>query len=406
MTETLLGKIIRHRRNGSLAVTARRYLRSILTGRGGAVWSLFVPVCVAAALSPLAAISGLALLGVDLAVPSRRVVRHARNGTSAAPLTVEVVIVTWNGADLLRTCLPSVVEAARYSPVPATIMVVDNASTDDTIELLETNFPTVRVLRLAENFGFGGGNNRGVAASSADVVLLLNNDMVVERDFIQPLLYALRQPETFAATSQIMMRASVRREETGRTTGAFRSGKFHVAHAPLGDADLQRGVIPVFWAGGGSMAVRREQFLAMGGFAQHYEPFYWEDTDLSYRALKAGFQVFMVPQSKVLHLHQSTTSRFPRAVVQRVVRRNEYLFTWTNLHDWRWLSSHFLLIPTYLMHEIRAGGTRVAVGALLMAFARLPSVVKARAAARRESLMSDRAVVGRFAPISSGAFAE
>ncbi len=402
--ESLLRKTLRHYSGGTLFRAVRQYL--LRSGQFERVCSATLAALASVLVVPLAAVIGITLWGSDLRPPRARrtIVPSSDNDRQIG--SVELIVLTWNGADLLRKCLPSVVEAARNSPVPATILVVDNGSVDDTVPMLAASFPSVRVLSLPENYGFGQGNNRGVAASTADVVLLLNNDMVVDKDFVGPLLVSLREPATFAATSQIMMPDGVRREETGLTTGAFRSGRFQVAHAWHADGDDDHEAIPVFWAGGGSMAVRREHFVAMGGFDALYAPIYWEDVGLSYRARKLGLQVLMVPRSKVLHLHRSTMRRFPPAMVQRVVRRNEYLFTWANLHDWRWLATHVLLMPVNLAREIRADGPAVAVGALLMAMARLPAVVASRTSARRESVMTDRAVVGQFAPVALAGGAE
>ncbi len=408
----LVKKALRHRRQATLAVTVRRYLLERvgmttfpaprfgheLFSRASSV-AVFLLACLLVA--PLAAGVGFALCVSDLYSPrARRRPVPAMSGSGQIG-SVEIIVLTWNGADLLRKCLPSVVDAASRSPVPATVMVVDNGSIDDTITMLATSFPAVRVLQLPENFGFVVGNNRGVEASLADVVLLLNNDMLVDKDFVAPLIEALYHPDTFASTSQIIMREGVRREETGLTTGAFQFGRFQVVHAPIaGDAVIDQ--TPVLYAGGGSMAVRRDQFLSMGGFCALYRPIYWEDVDLSYRARKGGFQVLLASQSKVLHLHRSTMSRFPAAKVQRIVRRNEYLFIWANMHDSRWLASHLVLLPLHMVRELRADGPAVAVGAFLMAVARLHEALTARIDARRHSTMTDRAVVGRFEPRGIG----
>lgn len=416
MVGSLLGlvmKVSRHRREGTLLITTRRYL----LGRIGLTSSAFstaprrlrdyvgssaVAFLVALMSAPIAAGLAAVFYVSDLLTSQYR--RHSgkqlRESTQVS--SVELIVLTWNGADLLRKCLPSVVEAARNCPIPATVLVVDNGSVDDTIPLLNLSFPTVRVLKLSENLGFVLGNNQGVKASSADVVLLLNNDMLVDKDFVGPLIEALSDPNTFAATSQIMMRDGVRREETGATTGWFRRGRFQAAHAPI-DAFDGGGATPVLYAGGGSMAVRREQFLAMGGFNPLFRPIYWEDVDLSYRALKSGLRVLLVPRSKVLHLHRSTMSRFPMAQVQRIVRRNEYLFIWSNIHDYRWMFFHFILIPVNLALESRSVGPAVAVGALLMALVRLPEVLVSRTRASRVAVAPDRAVIGSVTGLAMAA---
>src|SRR5690349_19763362 len=98
---------------------------------------------------------------------------------------VSVVIPNWNGRDLLEKYLPSVIAAK-----PDEIIVVDNGSTDSSTELLREHFPQVRVIALPENLGFGGGSNAGFRAATHDIVVLLNSDMRVDPNFLEPLVTA------------------------------------------------------------------------------------------------------------------------------------------------------------------------------------------------------------------------
>src|SRR5579883_394768 len=175
-----------------------------------------------------------------------------------------IIIVTWQGKHLLEECLPSVIEAAKP---PHEILIVDNGSTDGTIEYVHQNFPTVHILPLDKNHGFSEGNNRGIATVSTDIVVLLNNDMIVDRDFLRPLLDGFSDPTVFAVTSQIFLQDPTRRrEETGKTRARFEHGGFYLWHDDIGPADETHETIPVFWAGGGSCAIDRRKFLEIGGF--------------------------------------------------------------------------------------------------------------------------------------------
>ena len=98
-----------------------------------------------------------------------------------------VVIPNWNGRDLLEKYLPSVIAALSDSPQNE-IIVVDNGSEDGSAQFVREHFPQVRVLALERNLGFGGGSNAGFQAARNDIVVLLNSDMRVERNFLQPLL--------------------------------------------------------------------------------------------------------------------------------------------------------------------------------------------------------------------------
>src|SRR5262245_31151865 len=216
--------------------------------------------------------------------------RHKDTQTSTADSTaITIVVVNWDGKHLLAECLPAVVEAVKHDGRNHEILVVDNGSTDGSVEFIRQNFPCVRILMLDRNYGFTGGNNRGIADAKTDVVVLLNNDMIVDREFLRPLLNPFSDPSIFAVTSQIFFQDRTRRrEETGKTRARFEDGFFYLWHDDIHPVDDTYETIPVFWAGGGSCAIDRQKYLAIGGFDSLYRPFYLEDTDLSYQAWKRG----------------------------------------------------------------------------------------------------------------------
>src|SRR5437870_5519917 len=128
-----------------------------------------------------------------------------------------VVIPNWNGRELLEKYLPSVIEALAGNPAYE-IIVVDNGSTDGSPEFIRDTFPSVKVLSLPTNLGFGGGSNAGFREATNDIVVLLNSDMRVAPDFLSPLLEGFHDPEVFAVSCQIFFSDPHKlREETGLT---------------------------------------------------------------------------------------------------------------------------------------------------------------------------------------------
>src|SRR5262249_52741032 len=110
--------------------------------------------------------------------------------------------------------------------------------------------------------------------------------------------------------------------------------------------DEKRDFIPVFWAGGGSCAIDRVKYRALGGLDPLYHPFYVEDTDLSYQAWKRGWKCFLAPASRVVHKHRSTSSvKFGNSFVDNTIRKNQYLFTWKNVTDVSMVLEHLLNLP-------------------------------------------------------------
>ncbi len=295
---------------------------------------------------------------------------------SGMPLSglASIIILNWNGKDLLAQGLPSVLEAVRVDGRTHEVLVVDNGSTDGSVEYVQREFPDVRVLALPENLGFAGGNNVGVRAARHDTVVLLNNDMVVEPGFLRPLLDGFR-PGTFAVSSQIYLQEdAARREETGKTAAVFRRGMIDYSHRPLEGQEWARPHYPTFWAGGGSSAFHRERFLSLGGLQEIYSPAYVEDADLSYQAWKVGWEVLFAPASVVYHKHRASTGRrFKPAELQRLIQRNQFMFIWKNIRSWSLLLSHCLFLPWTCYRLARDYGLGIWLS-LAQATLRLPAV--------------------------------
>ena len=322
--------------------------------------------------------------------------RRAPLVAPANPARCSIVIVTWEGRDLLAESLPALVRAVKFQGGDHEIIVVDNGSTDGTEEYLSNHFPQVRVVRSPVNEYFAGGNNLGVAAAKNDILVLLNNDMIVHEDFLAPLLAGFRSPDVFAVASQVFLAdPSKRREETGKARASFNGCDLDWRHETVLPSDEEQQYVPVFWGHGGAVAVDRHKFLWLGGFDRLYDPFYVEDADLSYCAWKVGWQCLMTPQSKVIHKHRSSTSRFGKQFISQIVRRNQYLFLWKNFSDFGKLMAHFVRTPRALIR--RAGtpgiGIRVEMLAFLGAVERLPAVLRRKLRLARCVVRSDQEIL-------------
>lgn len=293
-----------------------------------------------------------------------------------------IIIPNWNGRELLEQCLPSVVEAVKSDGGDHEIIVVDNHSTDDSVSFIKSNFPQVKVLELDRNRGFAGGCNAGAMASKNNIIVFLNNDMIVERGFLRPLLDAFNET-VFAVSAQIYFwDAEKRREETGQTRGFLRLGFLQVVHDEPGNTDRVR---PILYAGGGSSAFDKKKFLALGGFDQLYQPFYWEDTDISYRAWKRGWRVLFEPRSVVHHKHRGTISKvYDKRFTDKAVNRNQFLFMWKNFTDPSLLLLHpFVLLGRLVWNYLQGNFTYLT--AFGSALGQLGEIWKRRASQRQET---------------------
>lgn len=337
-------------------------------------------------LSPLLVfVPAIALLISDLFHRRKGPAPSAAKRTSSA----SIVIPNWNGRDLLEKYLGSVVEAASGHP-DNEVIVVDNGSTDGSADFVRSAFPSVKLVPLPTNLGFGGGSNRGFREASNDIVVLLNSDMRVAPDFLAPLLEGFRDPDVFAVSCQIFFSDPNKvREETGLTQGWWQDGGLKVRHradAEIGD------LFPCFYGGGGSCAFDRARFLELGGFDALLEPFYLEDTDLGYQAWKCGWKVLYQPRSVVYHEHRGTIGkRFREDQIQAVLKKNYLLFSWKNIHEPGRLLSHFLFAWAGAILSVAFGDAqgRPNLGALWRAFRQLPRAVLSRRNARTLARISD-----------------
>jgi GT2 family glycosyltransferase len=324
-----------------------------------------------------------------LAFPS-----SAEEGSSP---TATIVIVNWDGKHLLTECLPSVIEAVNHAGRKHEILVVDNGSTDGSVQFIQQHFPAVRILPLSRNYGFAGGNNRAVQEVQTGIVVFLNNDMVVDREFLNLLLKGFEDESVFAVTSQISLAdASRRREETGKTRGRFERGFFYFSHDQILPSEQTLENMPVFWGGGGSCAIDVKKFLAIGGFDQLYAPFYVEDADLSYQAWKRGWKCLLAPGSRVIHKHRATSkTRFGDRFVDNTIRRNTYLFIWKNVTDASMVFDHLLNLPRIHARAMIQNGPQFECRAFIRAVLHLPTAVAKRVSNIPRYVISDREVLAR-----------
>ena len=322
----------------------------------------------------------------------------SNNDTAPNLRAASLVIPNWNGKDLLIRFLPTWLEAIRHHP-GSEVLIVDNGSTDGSAEWIRANHPEVHLLALPENLGFGGGSNAGFRAAKNDIVVLLNSDMRVEPDFLQPLLdgfgsdSGIADPTIFAVSCQIFLGdKSKRREETGLTQGWWADGRLRVSHRE--DEDVDR-LFPCFYGGGGSCAFHRNKFLSLGGFDDLLAPFYLEDTDIGYLAWKRGWKVYYQPTSIVHHEHRGTIGKkFTRDFIDSVLQKNFLVFCWKNIHAWPRLASHFLFAQAGAIMSAWAGNepTRASIPGILRAFTHLPRAVASRWRAKSLAQISDAEV--------------
>ena len=250
-------------------------------------------------------------------------------------MKVAVVILNYNGTDMLGRFLPSVV---KYSP-DAEIVVADNASTDDSVSVVAKDFPGVRLIRLDRNYGFADGYNKALEQVDAECFLLLNSDVEVTEGWLEPLLSFMEgNPNAAACQPKILAYNNKTHFEYAGASGGFidRYGYPYCRGRLFDSVEEDKGQYDspcrVFWATGAAMMVRSAAFRKVGGLDGRFFA-HMEEIDLCWRLLARGGEIYAVPQSRVYHVGGATLNKGnPRKTFLNF--RNNLLMLYKNLsHD-------------------------------------------------------------------------
>jgi GT2 family glycosyltransferase/glycosyltransferase involved in cell wall biosynthesis len=268
------------------------------------LWRLLHP---AAFRRPLLAMfartGGLAALAVKRSLGPSTLPR-----AEALPDGVSVVIPSRNGKELLTRFLPEV--ARQTADIGGEVIIVDNGSSDGTVEFLRQSYPDVIVVEKPSPLSFARAVNLGIQAARFSHVCLLNNDMEIGENFFAALRAAFdRVPNLFCATAQIFFPAGARREETGKAVmpPQSKAADFPVrCDDPVEGEDLSY----VLYGSGGCSLFATGKLRQLGGLDEIFEPAYVEDLDLGVRGWQQGWPTVFVADARVVHMHRATTSRY------------------------------------------------------------------------------------------------
>lgn len=233
---------------------------------------------------------------------------------------VSVVIPNWNGKKFLQGCLDSLF-ASSYPHLE--VVVVDNGSKDGSVEFLEANYARVRLVKFAENTGFSVAVNAGIKACRGEFIALLNNDTVVDRDWIAEMVRALASHAEIGSTGCKMLAYDDHKLLDGAGDGYRRGG----LPGRIGHREIDRGQFdtPRYILGpcGGAACYRRAMLEDIGLFDEDYFA-YLEDVDIGLRAQSAGYKCLYVPTAVMYHLGCGTTGSGYHPLVVRLSSQNNW----------------------------------------------------------------------------------
>jgi GT2 family glycosyltransferase len=288
-----------------------------------------------------------------------------------------VVIPNWNGADLLAGCLNSL----KNQTFEHKVIVVDNGSVDNSVELLEKDFPEVILLKNPKNLGFAGGVNTGIRyalENNADYIALFNNDALAEPDWLEKLVNAMEADDKIGITTCKLMRDDKKHFDS---TGDFYStwGMPFPRDRNREDTGQRDAKESVFGATGGASLYRADMLREIGIFDETFFAYY-EDVDISFRARLAGWDIIYEPSSVVYHQVSATSSKHGN-LSRLHSTKNFFILYVKNMP----LSLFFKYLPFFIYQAIRLAGSSTLKGkphiwlkGFLMFLIKLPVVLKNR----------------------------
>ncbi len=242
---------------------------------------------------------------------------------------IAIVILNWNGKKLFDNFLPSVIKHSKS--VNAEIIVADNGSTDRSLEHIKNNYPSVKVIDLKANYGFAEGYNQALQKVNADYLVILNSDVKVTKNWIEPCLARFEEDEMIAVVQpKILSFNQPEYFEYAGATGGFidkfgypfcRGRILNRMEKDLGQYDKPS---PVFWATGACMFVRANEFKTAGGFDGDFWA-HMEEIDLCWRLKNQGYKIVYEPRSVVYHLGGGTLSYGSPKKIYLNFRNNLYM---------------------------------------------------------------------------------
>jgi GT2 family glycosyltransferase len=297
-------------------------------------------------------------------------------------MTVAVIIVNWNGGELLKNCLTSLAGQLR---TPDHIIVVDNHSTDDSLERAAEWLRHVELIRLPSNVGFATANNIAArAARRFDALALLNPDAVADAAWLDALVRAAEHEPAAASFASQMRLASSPEYLDGAGDSYHVSGRAWRNGHRRRWAEWPGDNVEVFAPCAAAALYRREAFEEVGGFDETYFC-YFEDVDLGFRLRLNGYRSLYVPSAIVTHVSSGTSGYRSDFAVYHGERNA----VWTFIKDmpgplfWMYLPQHVALNLAALLYYPRRGQGRVVLRAKLDALRRLPSMIRRRREVQR-----------------------
>lgn len=315
-------------------------------------------------------------------------------------MNISIIIPNYNGEEILKMNLPKVLEAVKdYKKGKVEIIISDDPSVDNSEKIIQEFIGNIKEENVIgktisnkeeSKSGFSKNINRGVHLATGDILILLNSDVVPNKDFLLPLVSHFDNPDIFAVGCVDKSIENGKTVLRGIGVGQWVNG--FLMHG-AGDI-LSKNTL---WASGGSSAFRISIWNRLGGINEIYNPFYWEDIDISYRAWKAGYTVLFESKSIVRHEHDqgSIKKNIKNSKIMTISYRNQFFFVWLNITDLSLILSHIAWLPVHCIRMLLSGNWLFFKG-LFLALEKLPECIKYRSEYIKLLSRSDHEVLNLF----------
>ncbi len=315
-------------------------------------------------------------------------------------MNLSIIIPNYNGETLLKKNLPQVFDAVKkYKHGTVEIIIPDDPSDDKSKEIIKNFINNIKEKNIVgktianidkDQAGFSKNVNRGVSLARGDILILLNTDVCPKEDFLSTLLPHFTDKNVFAVGCMDESIEGDQKILRGRGVGIWKKG--FLLHAK-GETDKKN----TLWASGGSSAFSKKIWDELGGLDEIYNPFYWEDNDLSYRALKSGYKIIFENKSIVIHEHEKGTIKtmIDPSKIKKIAYRNQFIFIWLNITDKDLLFSHIVWLPYHFITALMRHDWYFYYG-FFAAFQKINEVLKKRKIYTKQFIRTDKEILSEF----------
>jgi len=258
---------------------------------------------------------------------------------------ISVVIPNYNGRHLLEENLPFLFDALKNTKLPFEIIISDDCSTDDSIDYLKSNYPSINIVSTSDNSGFSTACNNGIAVAKYSYTCIVNSDVTFNSDYFQNSIKYLGNSSLFAIKGDIINYRECYDDifDINRDIVVyFKHGHILFKNADKFESDKYDYKTVLL---GCCFICRTDLLKDFGGFDEMFSPYYREDLDLAMTAIKSGYAVKYIPDCMVYHKIGSTIGTTqPPVKKQLVAKRNKFLLTWKHLDTAPRWTVHILFI--------------------------------------------------------------